>query len=85
MASRCLSPCVMWWPARAAVLSVFMAWPGKTEPVAKLAYVQGFAPWGWMVGTGLYLDDLNTQFERDALWFLARSCCLAPCWAGWCC
>ncbi|MEN9986224.1 MAG: hypothetical protein RI925_1726 [Pseudomonadota bacterium] len=46
--------------------------PGKTEPVAKLAYVQGFAPWGWMVGTGLYLDDLNAQFERDALWFFGQ-------------
>jgi len=33
--------------------------PGSDEPVAKVSYVKGFAPWGWVVGTGIYVDDVN--------------------------
>ena len=33
--------------------------PGAEEPVAKVSYVKGFAPWGWVVGTGIYVDDVN--------------------------
>lgn len=36
-------------------------WPkaGSEVPVDKLSYVKGFAPWGWVVGTGVYMDDLQ--------------------------
>jgi methyl-accepting chemotaxis protein len=33
--------------------------PGREEPVAKLSYVKLFEPWGWVVGTGIYLDDVD--------------------------
>ncbi len=33
--------------------------PGSADPVPKLTYVEGFAPWGWVIGTGLYVDDLD--------------------------
>ncbi|PWC29538.1 methyl-accepting chemotaxis protein [Teichococcus aestuarii] len=33
--------------------------PGAEKPVEKLSYVQGFAPWGWVIGTGVYVDDLR--------------------------
>ncbi|MBF0495174.1 MAG: methyl-accepting chemotaxis protein [Deltaproteobacteria bacterium] len=33
--------------------------PGFAEPVGKMSYVKLFKPWNWIVGTGLYLDDLN--------------------------
>ena len=46
--------------------------PGKDEPVAKLAYAEGFAPWGWIVASGLYLDDLNAAFRHDALMFVGQ-------------
>lgn len=48
-------------------------WPrqGSTAPVEKMSYVQGFAPWGWVVGSGLYVDDLRadqrTTLLHDAL------------------
>ncbi len=29
--------------------------------VPKLSYVKGFAPWGWVIGTGLYIDDVNVE------------------------
>ncbi|MCX7208464.1 MAG: methyl-accepting chemotaxis protein [Proteobacteria bacterium] len=38
--------------------------PSSTEPVDKISYVQGFAPWGWVIGTGIYIDDVNEKFRR---------------------
>ena len=35
--------------------------PGLSEPVAKLSYVKLFEPWGWVVGSGIYIDDLYQQ------------------------
>jgi diguanylate cyclase (GGDEF)-like protein/PAS domain S-box-containing protein len=36
--------------------------PGTNEPVAKLSYVKRFQPWGWMIGTGVYIDDVDAAF-----------------------
>lgn len=36
--------------------------PGKSEPQPKVSYVQGFAPWGWLVGSGVYVDDVDETF-----------------------
>jgi methyl-accepting chemotaxis protein len=46
--------------------------PGKDTPQPKLSYVTGFAPWGWVIGTGVYIDDLETQ-----LWESARKVVIA--------
>ena len=35
--------------------------PGFEKPQPKLSYVVGFAPWNWVIGTGVYIDDVNTQ------------------------
>ncbi len=35
--------------------------PGEKEPVAKLSYVKNFKPWGWIVGSGVYLDDVQKE------------------------
>ncbi|MFC7048606.1 methyl-accepting chemotaxis protein [Emcibacter nanhaiensis] len=37
--------------------------PGFDEPVAKISYVQGFKEWGWIIGSGLYLDDVQDAFN----------------------
>jgi len=39
--------------------------PGAADPVPKVSYVQGFAPWGWLIGSGIYVDDVEAQFWRD--------------------
>ena len=31
----------------------------QTTIVPKLSYVRSFEPWGWVVGTGVYLDDVH--------------------------
>ncbi len=38
--------------------------PGATAPEPKLSYVAGFAPWGWVIGTGVYIDDLEAAQWR---------------------
>ncbi len=42
--------------------------PGSPEPVAKLSYVMGFEPWGWVVGSGIYIDDLQADTRRLLIW-----------------
>jgi methyl-accepting chemotaxis protein len=42
--------------------------PGHDEPVEKLSYVKGFEPWGWMVGSGLYIDDLRVDRTQRLVW-----------------
>ena len=44
--------------------------PGEEKPVAKISYVMGFAPWGWVIGSGIYLDDVNRIFRAEAQKFL---------------
>lgn len=41
--------------------------PGSEAPQAKVSYVSGFAPWGWIVGSGIYLDDVDRIFREHAL------------------
>ena len=36
--------------------------PGSTDPVAKVSFVKGFAPWGWIVGSGVYVDTVQVTF-----------------------
>ena len=36
--------------------------PQRLEP--KESYVKGFTPWGWVIGTGLYTDDVNDEIAR---------------------
>jgi methyl-accepting chemotaxis protein len=43
--------------------------PGADKPVRKLSYVKRFAPWGWVIGTGIYIDDVATVFWSRALTF----------------
>jgi methyl-accepting chemotaxis protein len=35
--------------------------PGFERPQPKLSFVVGFAPWNWVIGTGVYIDDLDAQ------------------------
>lgn len=41
--------------------------PGLTQPVPKISYVKGYAPWGWVVGSGIYVDDVDAAYSRE-LW-----------------
>ena len=41
--------------------------PGAEQPVPKISYVKGFAPWGWVIGSGIYIDDVAAEFRRSAI------------------
>ncbi|PTS83939.1 methyl-accepting chemotaxis protein [Pseudomonas sp. HMWF032] len=41
--------------------------PGASEPVPKISYVQLFKPWGWIIGSGVYVDDVQVEFQEHAL------------------
>jgi methyl-accepting chemotaxis protein len=38
--------------------------PGHDKPVGKVSFVRLYKPWGWIVGTGLYLDDIEAQYDQ---------------------
>ncbi|MCJ8293634.1 MAG: methyl-accepting chemotaxis protein [Colwellia sp.] len=39
---------------------------GVAKPVDKASYVKLFQPWGWVIGTGIYLDDVDEIFWQNA-------------------
>ncbi len=40
--------------------------PGQEKPVEKISYVKGFEQWQWILGSGIYLDDVDAQFKTEA-------------------
>ena len=38
--------------------------PSTRKPVAKLGYVIAMPEWGWMMGTGIYLDDVDQALAK---------------------
>jgi methyl-accepting chemotaxis protein len=41
--------------------------PGQEESVPKLSYVALFKPWDVVLGTGIYIDDIDQAFRKGAL------------------
>lgn len=44
--------------------------PGSDKPIAKISYVKGFQPWGWIIGSGIYIDDISDIFWKFTNWFI---------------
>ena len=41
-------------------------WQWQDNPeriVSKISYVKGFTPWGWVIGTGVYVEDVRAQIS----------------------
>jgi PAS domain S-box-containing protein len=51
-------------------------WQWQDDPsrtVAKLSYLKLYQPWGWVLGTGLYVEDVHSEIAvltRKLLWLL---------------
>jgi len=43
--------------------------PGSDKPVAKVSYVKLYEPWGWVIGSGIYLDDVDRAFMSEVTKF----------------
>ena len=44
-------------------------WPreGSPAPVDKMSTAKLYSPWGWAIGTGVYIDDVDTAFWKAAM------------------
>lgn len=49
---------------------------GSDKPIPKLSYAKAYSNWGWAVGTGVYIDDIETQFWKQAISVLTSAAIL---------
>jgi PAS domain S-box-containing protein len=43
----------------------YWQWKDDPERIApKLSYIQAFRPWGWVIGTGIYTEDVSAEVAR---------------------
>lgn len=58
---------------------------GSTEPAPKMSYGLAYAPWGWIISTGVYIDDLYETYMslvwRAVYWTIGLTVILVGvCW-----
>jgi methyl-accepting chemotaxis protein len=41
--------------------------PDSKEPVPKISFVKSYTPWGWVVGSGVYIDDIDKAIRHDVM------------------
>lgn len=51
--------------------------PGSENATPKLAYVKSFEPWGWIIGSGIYIDDVQKNFLNKAFKLAILLCLIA--------
>jgi methyl-accepting chemotaxis protein len=59
--------------------------PGSKEPAPKISYVKLYPPWGWIIGTGVYVDDVEATLRHSrnlifAITTFALACSLLFCY-----
>lgn len=59
--------------------------PGFEEPVEKISYVKGHDSWNWIVGTGVYYDDVRAVYQEELITRIIRLALalLAFAFVGW--
>ncbi len=38
--------------------------PNEKDPSLKISYVKAYQPWGWILGTGIYVDDVENELRK---------------------
>lgn len=58
---------------QAATTSGYFAYlwpkPGEQEPQPKLSFARAFPQWNWVIGTGVYTDDIQQKFNAALTYF----------------
>ncbi|MFL0801947.1 MAG: methyl-accepting chemotaxis protein [Agarilytica sp.] len=51
---------------------VHYAWPkpGENDPMDKISFVKLYKPWGWIIGSGIYIDEIEKTFWASVWRFL---------------
>jgi methyl-accepting chemotaxis protein len=57
----------------AGIVEYDFAKPGVSKPVPKISYVKLVPEWGWIVGSGIYLDDVHAEVWSIIMQALAVS------------
>jgi len=57
--------------------SYMWAKPGETQPTPKISFVKLYKPWGWIVGSGLYIDTFKAKIASLHHFVLAASLILS--------
>ncbi len=51
----------------AAYIDYMFPKAGSKDPVPKISYAKVFKPWGWWIGTGVYVDDVDADFQHAVM------------------
>jgi methyl-accepting chemotaxis protein len=72
-------------PSGAGLVPYLWPKPGETTPVPKVSYVKRYDRWGWIVGSGVYVDDVEAAvaLERRRLLGLAAAIAAVLAAAAW--
>lgn len=41
--------------------------PDSKKPIPKISFVKSYTPWGWVVGSGVYVDDIDNAIQHDII------------------
>jgi len=58
---------------------IIYQWPSKNDPsihVTKMSHVTKFEPWGWMIGTGIYIDDVENEVNAIVYKIIVAFMCI---------
>ncbi|OUS38933.1 chemotaxis protein [Rhodobacterales bacterium 56_14_T64] len=71
-------------PSGAGPVRYWFQKPNADEPEQKIGYVQLYKPWGWIVGTGSYVSDIEASLSwmRNAAFATLAVCLLLLAGAG---
>jgi len=61
----------------AGYVDYFWPKPGSPDPVEKISYVKQFEPWGWVVGSGIYIDDVRAEVRAESGWLAGEVALIA--------
>ncbi|MCC4833349.1 methyl-accepting chemotaxis protein [Shewanella sp. 10N.7] len=56
--------------AKNATVNYMWNKPEQDSPSPKMSVVERFQPWGWIIGTGIYIDDIQAQKTEFAMQYL---------------
>ncbi|MFZ4514003.1 MAG: methyl-accepting chemotaxis protein [Geothrix sp.] len=64
-------------PAEGGFLPYDWPKPGQAGLLPKVSFVKRFAPWGWVLGAGVYVDDVKAEVRSTFFWMLAATLLLS--------
>jgi len=59
------------------VVDYMWAKPGSTQAVPKISYVKMMKEWGWIVGSGIYVDNVKAEMDRMKWQIIGSTAALA--------